>query len=891
MFSFAKFESDPVLNEKRPETIAPSIWHVKSTTRTGMGRLVQARAAGGGKTKGLPSGRSKDGSKSVKVRPAFQKRQGGKVPLLPAGKQGLTKKPASADVYEVEHDEMTDKKKRDELRRFAGVDIYEYEQPDHFDEEDDEEIDEDEAFDEDDYDRYGDVGVVRKKGSRYDDDDDEDDDNDSDSNEEDELDGIFESDGEGSGKEAEDSEGDDDGDEQEEEARRQRLLETVRGRKREEDDDNASGYVPAAAESEFSATSTAQSLSLSSLLGAGALNKSGTLKSVASELSKLEKKKAVAVPAPTVVTARATREAAYDDTSRTLTTWQPVVKQNREKEQLSFPLKDPGRHNITSASLVDNFQPRTSLEDEIARIVKAAGADEESLRQTEEMELRKLDVGDVKKRQAELAKMRSLLFHAEIKAKRVNKIKSKKFHKVDRKYKEKQESIADHELEKLDPEAYKERIEAREKKRAEERLTLKHKNTSKWVKHMLGRAYGDDAELETREAIQEQIDLGERLRQKQLRGNGSDDDAESDGETAAAIEAEAPLGQAGEKLKGVMGMAFMQRSMDRQREEANKLLSDLKALENGEGMSDDSDFDQEHGAMGVVSRSRRQDGGTTQRIGGGEGFASSSDGEEGEEEGAPSRVDGSKRVRAAARKGGSKAKASAPVLPAGSTLLEQVEFSSASALGVAGPTAVKAQVFQSQPANRPAVITPEAPPAAGSKSKRTAGSAAGDASSSTRKRAGKQAGGARVGHDEGAQEEDVMLDAFGEGGSAVVVGGEGFSANGAGRGEDGLTEVEGAREGQEANPWLVTGQLRFFEQERERGKETEGQGARASERRRGEERATGQLRFPRPPSTHPHTHFHGHTHTHTHPTGVPARGVCFLSPLMLHAKFSGLRCA
>jgi U3 small nucleolar RNA-associated protein 14 len=287
----------------------------------------------------------------------------------------------------------------------------------------------------------------------------------------------------------------------------------VRGRKRGNDDDITIGYVPAAAESEFGATSTAQSLSLSSLLGAGALNKSGALKSVAKELTKLDKKKAVSVPAPSVVTARATREAAYDDTSKTLTNWQPIVKQNREKEQLSFPLKEPGRHHVTSSSLVDSFKPRTSLEDEIARIVKAAGADEDTLRKTEELELRKLDVGEVQKRQAELAKMRSLLFHAEIKAKRVNKIKSKKFHKVDRKYKEKQESLADHELEKLDPEAYKERIESRERKRAEERLTLKHKNTSKWVKHMLGRAYGDDHDEETREAIQEQINTGERLRQ------------------------------------------------------------------------------------------------------------------------------------------------------------------------------------------------------------------------------------------------------------------------------------------------------------------------------------------------------------------------------------------
>jgi U3 small nucleolar RNA-associated protein 14 len=388
------------------------------------------------------------------------------------------------------------------------------------------------------------VGAAKKKkkGSTYEAEEEEEEEEDGDaSGSGDELDGIFESDSEGGGRDGgggEDGQDDDDEEDEEdggEEARRQQLLAKVRGRSRGDEDDVSSGYVPAAAEGEFSATSTAKSLSLSALLAGSTRAKSSVLKSVATELTKMERKKSVAVPAPAVVTARATREAAYMETSKTVTNWQSVVKQNREKEQLSFPLKEPGRHNVTSASLVDKFKPRTSLEEDIARIVKAAGADEETLRKTEEMELRKLDVNEVKARQAELAKMRSLLFHAEIKAKRINKIKSKKFHKVDRKYKEKAESLADHELEKVDPEAYRERLEAREKKRAEERLTLKHKNTSKWVKHMLGRAYGDDAHEETREAIQEQLNKGESLRQKQLRGADSDEEKSAD-ETAADIE-------------------------------------------------------------------------------------------------------------------------------------------------------------------------------------------------------------------------------------------------------------------------------------------------------------------------------------------------------------------
>ena len=48
--------------------------------------------------------------------------------------------------------------------------------------------------------------------------------------------------------------------------------------------------------------------------------------------------------------------------------------------------------------------------------------------------------------------------------------------------------------------------------------------------------------------------------QRQLRGAGSDEDESEEG-TTADIEADLPLAKAGDKIKGVMGMAFMQRSM------------------------------------------------------------------------------------------------------------------------------------------------------------------------------------------------------------------------------------------------------------------------------------------------------------------------------------------
>jgi U3 small nucleolar RNA-associated protein 14 len=249
------------------------------------------------------------------------------------------------------------------------------------------------------------------------------------------------------------------------------------------DEDDGEYHEPASAENEYGVPAGSQGiraagkLSLGSLIASMKDNKN--LGDAVKNLEKLKASKPVAVPLPTVLAARAARETGYEDTCNVVSEWQPIVKQNREKEQVQFPLRQPGRFNVSSATLAASFKPRTSLEEEIQAHLKASGADEASLKKTEELELRKLSVEEVKQRQAELASMRSLLFHAEIRAKRINRIKSKKFRKVDRKYKEKSDAMELSQLKEVDPEEYRKRVMDAERKRAEERVSLKHKNTSK----------------------------------------------------------------------------------------------------------------------------------------------------------------------------------------------------------------------------------------------------------------------------------------------------------------------------------------------------------------------------------------------------------------------------
>ena len=87
-------------------------------------------------------------------------------------------------------------------------------------------------------------------------------------------------------------------------------------------------------------------------------------------------------------------------------------------------------------------------------------------------------------RYKELGKLRSLLFKSEIKNRRVRKIKSKLYHKLKNKDKDREEKkLRDH-LELIDPEAAKIYREKEELKMVEERLRVRHGAQSKFAKNL-----------------------------------------------------------------------------------------------------------------------------------------------------------------------------------------------------------------------------------------------------------------------------------------------------------------------------------------------------------------------------------------------------------------------
>ena len=579
----------------------------------------------------------------------------------------------------------------------------------------DEEIDEDEAFTEEDLKKYGDIQFEtfkssKKKGKKasakavtvdddeddddgfFDEDDDdldeEEDDEEEEDEEEEEEDVMLESESEepeearanGVADLSEDDDDADDDDEDGEEMDEEDDSEPASAEEDEEEDEEARAAlvsdvvgvpradkrrrlkrgitehgregefalgpaVGSAAERDLTDPGAAPGLSIASLMasvGEGAA--AAAIGASRRRLDRLANKKAKpdAVPLPRVVNERIERKAAYETTKEDISKWQPIVKENREKPTLNFVgvERDKMHRKKTLAAINTDFVPENDFEKEIMRHLREANAlTGQDVERAEDLALNELTPEEARERRARLAKMRNLLFKHEMKAKRVKAIKSKTFHRHNRKTGamkvidgETGEEIGDDDaaLEGLDPDNSAEA--KREYLRAQERMLLKHKNTSRWAKRAIKKGL---AHLPgTKEAIAEQLRIGQELKRKigigGERGASRDDDddeystdAESDSDddapgvvgggaaggdvndrrralakaklrTMQAIEE----GAAGaEEEGGLFALPFMARHMKKKREEAEEEAKQLlKEIERAEreaareaGGSDDDD--------------------------------------------------------------------------------------------------------------------------------------------------------------------------------------------------------------------------------------------------------------------------------------------------------------
>ncbi|KAI6839075.1 hypothetical protein KC365_g4550 [Hortaea werneckii] len=340
--------------------------------------------------------------------------------------------------------------------------------------------------------------------------------------------------------------------------------------------------------------------------------------------------KTLSAPLPKRQQDKINREVASQKAKEQLDRWRDTVINNRRAEFLSFPLQDP---NATKPQGQEKFDtqgaPQNDLEANIQRIMEESGMaskpgqqggedneglgeGEEGIMKAEELGTNKLPVEEVMRRRQELRRARELLFREEIKAKRINKIKSKAYRRVHRKERERN---AEKERALLDPEGLglaqdEDEREKMDRRRAEERMSTKHRD-SKWAKQLkaTNRTVWDEG---ARDSVHDQARRQEELRRR-IAGQDvnsdegsdvpSDDDDDDDGsaagdgaQTLRQLKKLNDDGQAAGKQKGVGNMKFMRDAEARQRaqndDDVDRLRKEL-ALEDGDGASESEKGEEE----------------------------------------------------------------------------------------------------------------------------------------------------------------------------------------------------------------------------------------------------------------------------------------------------------
>ncbi|KKY28891.1 putative small nucleolar ribonucleoprotein complex subunit utp14 [Phaeomoniella chlamydospora] len=251
---------------------------------------------------------------------------------------------------------------------------------------------------------------------------------------------------------------------------------------------------------------------------------------------------------------RLDRAAAYEKSKETLSRWIDTVKQNRRAEHIQFPLPDPdAQAALGSKQLLPTSvsTPITSLESTIHNIMVESGltdgeksTGDQKLAAFEELQEKSLPIEEVKARRAELRKARELMFCEEIRAKRINKIKSKAYRRVHRKERDKaaqEERAALAAAGVLDSEEEREKADRR---RAEERMGARHRE-SKWAKGMKATGRGvwdDDARAAATDMARRDEELRRRIEGKSAKASDSGDDfseADSDDDVSSLASDEA----------------------------------------------------------------------------------------------------------------------------------------------------------------------------------------------------------------------------------------------------------------------------------------------------------------------------------------------------------------
>lgn len=332
-----------------------------------------------------------------------------------------------------------------------------------------------------------------------------------------------------------------------------------------------------------------------------------------------ESSRALAVPLPRHIQERNNRKVAYEITKQEVARWQESVRALQDADHTVFPLPAPAveeqeevdedaqaeaeYEKLRAVPALPEDSQKSALEEKVKGLLQAGALLDESNEATfEQLQLAKLSKEELFRRTAELRRMRELMFRDEQRAKRIKKIKSKQFRKI-----RKRERLRDADLVEGEEGEGESDPEDHDMRRAEERMSLRHKTQSKWAKNMIKSGITKDAS--SRAELEEMLRAGERLRARQLGhadGEQSDtniSDIERDyanDDADDVVEAEA--NERSRLGKGVLAMDFMKAAEERKRKENIKEIEFLKTM----GNSGIEEFENSPADMNSINQLKNQ---------------------------------------------------------------------------------------------------------------------------------------------------------------------------------------------------------------------------------------------------------------------------------------------
>ncbi|EDW70604.1 U3 small nucleolar RNA-associated protein 14 homolog A [Drosophila virilis] len=231
---------------------------------------------------------------------------------------------------------------------------------------------------------------------------------------------------------------------------------------------------------------------------------------------------------------RIKRTIGYEGVKKKLGRWDAVVAKQRSAETQIFP-KPTETIYVNTAAHAKALQ--TSIKSDLGKELEASNkklrelrkaqigdnTDEKALAQQErEMLQKKMTRDELYARRRELAYLKMRESQKSAKARMQNKIKSKKYHKLQKRQKILEQMKEFELLQKTNPEAALEKLDALEKSRVMERASLRHKNTGTWAKNLQVRAKYDK---DVRKDLAEQLAVSRQLTEKKLDTDSEDEKA------------------------------------------------------------------------------------------------------------------------------------------------------------------------------------------------------------------------------------------------------------------------------------------------------------------------------------------------------------------------------